>query len=78
MFSKNSTFVHESNNEKSDNVDSKEEYYAELASSDVMIMKYFGKIDDNKFSGQRRFHSKIIRSLYRKSDVGSSKKFVTE
>lgn len=78
LFSRKSTFAHDSDDDKFDNVDSKEEYYVELASSDAMIVKYFGKIDEKKFNGQRKFHSKIIPSVFIKSDVGSSKKFVTE
>lgn len=53
LFSKNSSYIPNNDNDKSNNADSKEDYYAKLASSTAMIVKHFGKLEKKKFSGPR-------------------------
>lgn len=45
LFSRKSSFIPESDANKSDNAYSKEEYYADLLSSATMIVKHYGKFD---------------------------------
>lgn len=73
LYSPESQFL-ESESDKSDNVDSKEEYSDGLYSTDVMIMKHHKKAGNKRFNRGRKFHIKSISSASKRYDVGNSKK----
>lgn len=60
LFSKKVSFYLSSDNDKSELVESDDEYknFSELTSNAAMIVKYFNKFEEvTKLNGQRRFQS---------------------
>lgn len=73
LFLKKSSFVKESESDKSENVDSNEEYNAKLYSSTVMIMKQDENFQNKRFRGEKIFPIKYISSESKRYDVGKFK-----